>query len=386
MERPKTMAIGGLLLLLVVLMLACSAQVAPATTIAPPPTTGATSPAVETQSWQKEWDLLQQQARKEGNLTIYSAMGPLVRDTLMKAVKDKFGVNVDILIGRSSELEVRMKRERAAGLFLVDIWMVGKTGVDNLVHEGLIDSLNPAIFLPEALDKKAWWEGDLPWMDESRRYQLALMASPQTPIFVNTNLVPAGEIRSYQDLLNPKFKGKIVIQDPSATGAGNAWFTSAARVFMDLDYMRNLAKQEPVIIKESGLVAEWVARGKSLVGLGIAGDDMTRFKKIGAPVELIIPAEGTYMSTGSSTIAAVNKPPHPYAARLFTNWILTREGGTVLSQAHGYQSSRVDAPTDFLGPESVRKPGVNYVNLSTWKFGNIQEELRPIAREIFNIK
>lgn len=373
-------------LLLLVLAAGCGPGAAPVPTIQSPSPAAASSSTVSGEAWQGEWERLQQAAKREGNLAIYSAMGTVSRDTLIKAAKEKFALNLDIVIGNSAELTAKLHRERLAGLYVPDLWVLGKSGVEQLVSEGILDRLDTQLFLPEVVDKKAWSQGDLPWMDPEQRYQLALLGSPQPPLFINTDLVKVGEVTSYNDLLNPKWKGKIVIQDPSASGAGNAWFTTVAVVIMGVDYLRKLGAQEPIIAKESSLVAEMVARGKYPIGLGIAGEDMVRFKRIGSPVQNIMPKEGTYLSTGSSSLALVSKAPHPNGAKLFINWLLTKEGNTIISRAHGYQSARVDAPADFLEPELVRDPGIKYFDARTWEFGAKQVAMRPVAREIFGLR
>ncbi|MBI4334701.1 MAG: extracellular solute-binding protein [Chloroflexi bacterium] len=375
---------GILLLLTVYIATACGRGVAPAP--ANPATPASSTTGDSRPSWEKEWESVQQAARKEGKLTIYTAIGPEVRDVLIKGFKEKFGLDLDIVIGRSTENMVKLNRERGAGLYQVDLWMSGTgSATEILAPQGILDPFDNLLILPEALDKKAWWEGDLPWVDKGH-YQLAFLASPKVPISFNTDLVKPGEVTSYRDLLNPKWKGKIVMEDPSTLGSGNAWATAVATAILDKDYLRKLGAQEPVIGRDSRLLAEWVARGKYPVGLAIKGEEIIRFKKSGAPTQLVTPSEGTYVTGSAGCLSVVNKAPHPNAVKLFVNWALTRDGGTILSRAHGYQSARVDVATDFLEPENIRQSGMKYFNQDKHEYSSQKIPMQDMAKEIFNIK
>lgn len=375
------------LLCLVFVTLAACAQSLTATPATTTPKDGAFSPsAVSKASWEAQWEKVQLEAKKEGKLSIYYAGGPEVRETLIRTLREKFGVELDMVVGRPPELITKLRRERSAGLYLLDIFMTG-TGSPTaiLAPDGILDSLHGAIILPEVLDKKVWWEGDIPWVDKEG-YQIAFLASPKVPISVNTDLVRSGEITSYRDLLNPKWKGKIAMEDPSTLGSGNAWITAMATAVMDLDFLRALAKQELVIGRDSRVLAEGVARGKYPVGLAIKGEEITEFKKVGAPLEFIMPKEGTYVTAGAACLSLVNKAPHPNATKLFINWALTREGGTILSRSHGYQSARIDVATDFLQPENVRQPGIKYFNQDKHEYSSQKIPMQDVASQIFGLK
>ena len=79
----------------------------------------------------------------------------------------------------------------------------------------------------------------------------------------------------------------------------------------------------------------------------------------------------------------VKKAPHPNAAKVFINWILSKEGQIFYSRALGVQSARLDVPTDFQDPLSVRQPGIKYFNASTEEVLLSEPEHRKIIIEIF---
>ena len=97
----------------------------------------------------------------------------------------------------------------------------------------------------------------------------------------------------------------------------------------------------------------------------------------------MIPKEGTYLSGSTGDVGIINRAPHPNAARLFANWLLTKEGQTLWSKAELVQSARLDVPTDFLPVEKIRDPKVKYLWADSEEFLLQQPEQGKIAREIF---
>ncbi|MBI4334714.1 MAG: extracellular solute-binding protein [Chloroflexi bacterium] len=383
MTNKKVSAIVSCLLLLAIL-LACVPSRGESPTTAAPTVKPSESP-VSKDPWESEWQRIQRDAKKEGEIVIYSSIGPEVREVLTKVMKEKFGVELNVVPGRAPESVARLRKEHAAGLYVADLFMAGTGGTADILGPlGLLDPLDKIIIIPEALNKSAWYGGDLLWADDDR-YQIAILASPKPPIVINRSMVRPGEIASYSDLLNPKWKGKMVMEDPSNIGSGNAWFTGAS-FLVGLDYFRQLARQEPVIGRDSRLLAEWVARGKYPVGIAIKGEELINLKKAGTPIDLVTPKDGTYTTAGAGCLMLVTKAPHPNAARLFVNWALTKEGGAVFSKAHGYQSARLDVPTDFLEPENIRQPGIKYIGMDKPEYWNKKVPMLAIAKEIFQVK
>ncbi|MBI4330767.1 MAG: ABC transporter substrate-binding protein [Chloroflexi bacterium] len=123
------------------------------------------------------------------------------------------------------------------------------------------------------------------------------------------------------------------------------------------DYLRELIKQDPAIGRNLRLQAEWLARGKNPVGLALYGDNVTEFKKQGAPVDYVRTIEGGHVSTAAGTLAIPSRQlPHPNAAKVFANWILTREGQALLSPGINRPSARTDVGAAGL-EDFLAKPG-----------------------------
>ncbi|MEK7217331.1 MAG: extracellular solute-binding protein, partial [Chloroflexota bacterium] len=208
--------------------------------------------------------------------------------------------------------------------------------------QGFIEPLRPALLLPEVLDDKAWnagFEGQFADLTKTHIFyhQLTITRS----IIINTQLVKEDEIKALDDLLDPKWKGKIVSSDvtqgyvytPSVLireQKGEAWLR---RLFID---------QEPQIIRDRRLAAEAMVRGRVPVGFGINPNvlkDLMTELKVTNIKELDVLGYG-----GGDIVALFNRAPHPNAAKVFINWLLSKAGQTAWSTSLRLNSARTDVP------------------------------------------
>lgn len=334
------------------------------------------------ESWEETWGKTLQEAKREGILNINVWGGPRIRESIGKAFKEKYNLDIAWSTGGGLELAEKVLRERRAGIYLADMLISGPgTVVTVLKPAGILEPLEPEFILPEVKDKNSWYGGNLPFYDKEG-YIVYLRLSPTTTIMVNTKLAAREQIQSYKDLLNPHWKGKIAWVDPTQPGSGFQYFGVIGEKIMGYDFMRELAKQEPAFSRDRRLVTEWVSRGKYSIGIGTDRATVLQFIEAGATLDEFTPREGTYMGSGGSNIAIFKNTPHPYARRVFINWVLSREGQIHWSQADGYQSAREDVPTNHLEPHEVRQPGINYFILNE-EWDQAREKRFALAKEIF---
>lgn len=338
------------------------------------------------ETWEVEWEKTLQAARKERTVVVYgSSTAPSLKQ-VAPAFNKKYGLELEVIaMDKGSALTAKLFTERKASLYLVDVLL---TGTNNFFGEtkpgGAVDSMDSALILPEVIDPKNWFGGQLRWGDKEHMVFMAY-AFPNNSIAINTELIKPEEIKSFRDLLNPKWKGKILMNDPTLSGVGLKGFSVFGFYVLDLDYFRQLAKQEPMIIRDQRLQVEWLAKGKYPVLLFPRPAPMLEFIRAGAPVDyLSIPAEGNYISTGGGNISLVNRAPHPNAAKVLINWFLSKEGQTMVSAVEGSQSAREDVPTEGLHPSMVRRPGAKYFTGSdSEEFLARDTEYTKAAKEIF---
>lgn len=338
--------------------------------------------SIEKAAWEVEWENTIAQGKKEGKVAIYANLGKELIEAWRKPLSQKYSINLEFLTGRSTELAEKALSERRAGLYLVDVFIGGATTSTYLKKKEVTAPSSQLLILPEVTSPVVWWEGKLPFLDKEGHI-LAFRASPNTPLVINSQIVKPSELKAYKDLLNPKWKGKIVINDPTIAGSGHDIFYLVGKNIYDLEYWKEMVKLEPVISRDQRFPVEWVARGKYAVGIGLKADVITEFKNAGSPLESLLPSEGTYITPGAGTFLLMDKAPHPQATKVFVNWLLTRESLEIMSRTQMVQSSRVDIPTDFLPAEEIRDPRVKYYSQHTEEALIEKDRYSEIAKEVF---
>ncbi len=381
-----------LAVLLFSLLQACTTGGTPRTTPAPalPGGSSVSAPGSTVGGWEKEWEQTLAPAKKEGRLVVYFTAGPEVRNPLTKAFQDKYGIAIEALGGSGREIGEKILRERKAGLFLADIYQGGATTpLSILKPNGVLDPLEPAFIIPDLKDpeaiKKVWWEGKLTWFDPDHKV-FAFLAYPRPWAVINTNLVKPEELKSFKDLLNPKWKGKIIMSDPVSPGPGGKFFSVTASFIMNMDFFRDLAKQDPVISRDGRLVVDGLAKEKYAISLAPLSEIVAEYKRAGAPLIHLQPVEGASLATGHGGLALINNAPHPNASKIFINWLLSKEGITLFSKSNDVHSLREDVSTDFLSAEGVRQPGLRYYWTDQEEFLLKETTLYAQGREIFGIR
>lgn len=333
-----------------------------------------------------DWEQLVAAAKKEGKVMIYSSqLGTMIRDTV-EPFKKKYGIEVDFLIGRGEELTQRLQTEKGAGLYIADVVIAGATVlVVTMKPLGLLGTIEPLLMLPEVTNPGAWITDTVPFLDKDRT-GMSMIASYQRFVLINTELVKQGEITSYKDILNPKWKGKMAYFDPTITGSGNAFIRFLATDVLGLEgtkeFMRQLAKQEPAFTREKRLSVEWIARGKYPVGLAPDRGVVIDFMRAGAPIVFVKAVEGGITGTSGGGLGIVAKMANPDATKLFVNWLLSREGHAAFIKIYGQPGTRKDAPREGIPAEMFPEPGEK-VYMEREESILFQDEMTQAAREIF---
>lgn len=351
------------------------------------PQTQAQPQAPGKESWELEWENTLSKARAEGKVVILATYSPTVRQAVSEGFNKSTGITVEIITGRGGELSARLRMERQAGLYNADIYMGGANTQINLMKPlGALAPLRPALFLPDVLDPNTWFQNKLMFMDkEEMIFVHNAHPGASREVAYHMQIIKEGEVKSYHDLLDPKFKGKMNMQDPTIQGKGSYWFSNSVKNYkgMDLDFMKALVRQEPVIIQDKRLQIEWIAKGKHLVSILPDNSILQDFISAGVPLAFIMPEEAVPVLTiGFGSLSLIDRPPHPYAAKLFVNWILSREGQIAFAKGYDSQSARKDVPFDFISPENVRDPKLNYI-VEGEEFILSQPKLEEEARKIF---
>lgn len=338
--------------------------------------------------WQIEWEKTLEGARKEGKAVVYGGPhGAAIREAI-DLFQRKYGMALEVLSGRGVELARKILTERANGLFIADVFVAGpNTNIGEVKPTGAFEPLESALILSEVKDPKAWiWE-KLPWVDKDRT-AFAYLAYPVSAISINTEQVKPEEIKSYYDLLAPKWKERMTVNDPTVIGIGANTFSSLIwNKALELDFFRQLAQQKPLILRDQRLQVDWLARGKYPVAIWPQTGPLADYKKAGAPIySLPTIKEGVQLGSGASAISLLNRAPHPNAAKIFINWLLSKEGQIHMQNYQRAQSARIDISIEMFDPMEIRMPGEKYListnSIEEWILHE-QEQYLEMARQAF---
>ncbi len=320
--------------------------------------------------WEAEWNALVDAAQREGRLVLSGPPTAEVRTQVPAAFKRRFGIDVEYLGGRTGDLMTRLHAERAAGQYTVDAMIAGATSLYYQGYpEGMFDPLPPVLIHPEATAPARWIRG-APWyMDPEQQYILRLSNQVTMLVAVNTQFVPASEIRSFQDLLDPRYRGKISAFDPGVSGPGSANAAYLLHVFGE-DYVRALYQdQQAGISREDRQLSDWLARGVHPICVGLGANEVEILRADGFPVAVVLHDlrdAPRMVSAGFGLTVLVNGAPHPNAARLFVNWVAMQEGNETYNRAQVGASVRTDVDNAWAPDYIVPRPGESYVDSYEW--------------------
>jgi iron(III) transport system substrate-binding protein len=339
------------------------------------------------QDWEKQWAQLVADAKKEGKVVIVAPPDPEVRQALPAAFKAKYGITVEYLGGRSVETAAKLRAERQAGIYSVDVALSGMLTMASIFYsEKMLDPVRPALIDPEVTDVSKWKSGKLWFIDPEDKYILRLFSTRTAMFYLNTAQVKPDEVKSAQDLLNPKFKGKIITSDPTLPGIGSS---DSARFYVQFgeDFVKKLyIDQKTFISRDRRQIGDGLARGAYPIALGAEDEEMERLEREGFPIHRVYSLSdmSDVVSPSVGHAALFNNAPHPNAAKLFINWIASKEGLETYSRARGGVPTRNDVnEASFLPAEVIPKAGVDYFDSYNWEFVlNTKEKIRLRMKEI----
>ena len=351
--------------------------------------------------WQQRWDKTLSAAKKEGRVVVWGPPGESIRQAMTREFKKAYpDINIEYSGARGGEQAVRIKAERDGGVHSVDVLLSGTTtAMIQMKPMGALDPIEPALILPEVVDTKHWRDNKLEFADPATRTDMVFSTMLKTPLIFNPKLAKADQLDELHKLLDPKWKGKFVLNDPLPSGSGNVTFRWIWRVMgaeKAKDYYRKIRANAAVADRDQRRQIEWVAQGKYAFLLapsdGVLGQLLGRGLKVGVVPEF--KDYGTYVTASFGSAMLINKAPHPNAATIFLNWALSKEGQTAWSKAMDHVSRRLDVPIDHLPPYMIPpasakffsgapKPGDRYWLSYTEENVKRSAEETKILKELF---
>ena len=330
-------------------------------------------------NWKTDWEATRKAAEKEGRLVIYGPKGVDQQRLYTDVFQQSFPkIKVNYTPGRISEIISRIMAEQRAGIRQADL-VLGGTDIllGTLKDKGFLQPIRPVLISPEVLDTSAWFKRKLWFADTEDRFVAMWRAVPYTAACINTNLIKANELKSYWDLLNPKWKGKIVSQDLRIGSARNQMYAIYVRGDLGPKYLTRLYSEMDITISRSlPQISDWIAADKFAIALGgIECQDMTGKGLPVTPIHL----EGlAAVGAGTDPAAFLASAPHINAAKIFLNWILSREGQNQFQRLTRENSLRVDIPKEgIVDPFFILDPNREYLFTGLEEFKDKINEFRP---------
>lgn len=314
-----------------------------------------------------EWAKLVSAARSEGKVElILSGQMPRKLRTLMPKFQEKYGIKVNYQTGSGRAHAARILAERKRDIFSVDVWMGGSgTARVILVPNNMLAPIDTMLVDPEVANPARWYKGRHHYSDTERRYIFAWGAAPLNTVSYNTKLVDPKQIQSFADLLDPKWKGKIVSLSPASRGSG------ATSVAMYLNpkigekwFKRWINEMDVKFVRDARQGAEWLALGRFAIGVFGISTQALQMEEQGFPVKAHLGhglKEGDALSSSAANIMAFDRAPNPNAMKLFVNWVLSQETQTMfINHVKRMDSLRNDVPNDGIPPQYRIDPKEDY--------------------------
>jgi iron(III) transport system substrate-binding protein len=275
-----------------------------------------------------EWQALVAAAKKEGKVAVNTFTGQGYARVLKLFSQAHPDIKLEHTNLESADFAPRVIQERKAGVYTWDVTTIPtSTALQVMKPAGIWDPIRPAIVSPEAKTDGNWRGGfEAGFLDKDRQLTYSFTLIRAVGLFVNVDQVKEGELKSVKDLLAPKWKGKIVISDPRVIGS-TFWPLTVARLKLGDGIMKQLlVDQEPVLSRDRNQLTEFMVRGRYPIGIGLNILALQDFQShgVGKNIKTVLLPELDYQS-GSSTVWLLNRAPHPSAARVFINWLLSKD-------------------------------------------------------------
>jgi iron(III) transport system substrate-binding protein len=173
-------------------------------------------------SWQVEWEKTIEAAKTEGKVIVGVPASAELRRSVEAIFPKRFpGIEIEITTARGPTNASKIAAEHAAGVRYYDVLISGSLTPLSLLNAGILEPVEALMILPEVKEPGRWYGGHI-WADNAKRFLYSFQAYQSENLWYNTQLVRTEEFRSFDDLLNPKWKGKIGILDPRSAGSGTS--------------------------------------------------------------------------------------------------------------------------------------------------------------------
>lgn len=336
-------------------------------------------------NWQAEWEKTSRAAETEGQVTLYGCCYEYER--VLEGFKKKYPkIKVTTMLGSGNQLSTRILSERRGDKYLPDVVSAGANTLHDALYKAkVLEPIKPALMLPEVLDSSKWYEGEHRYIDPEKRYIFAFVANSQSgQVIYNTKQASPAEFKSFWDLLNPKWKGRIASLDPTSFGMGAALQFFYYHPELGAPFLKKFyGEMQIVVSRDPRQMTDWLSSGKLPLCIRCnAGGEVEKAIQQKLPLAYLDTEnwkEGGSSSAAGGTLGIPSRAPHPNAAKLLVNWLLSREGQMALQKLgrpDAHNSRRIDIPKDDVDPYNRLDEGKKYLDLAKPEY----QDLTPIFK------
>ena len=260
-------------------------------------------------------------AKKEGGKVVaYGSLENTAMDPITEAFEKKTGIKVEYFRASATKAMERALTELRAGKAIFDIMVSNSGTIEIMRKENILAkyiSPSAAGFPKDEID---------PQLGPAYRH------TPIGIIYNKSALNAADAPKSLEDLLNPKYRGKLVMPDPTQHTTTMQWLGSLYKIMGKEKadkFIRDLGATKPILAESFAPSAERVSTGETPIAISLVRYVVT-FAETGAPVDYV--RLGKMLSTGQY-LALSNKAPRPSAGKAFIDYFLTAEGMKLLAKS-----------------------------------------------------
>lgn len=326
--------------------------------------------AGESPKWQQEWEQALAAAKTEGEVAFYGSEG---YDKIFEVFQKRYPeIKVKSNTSRRGSAHGQaVMTERRAGQYIVDLFINGVVTPNTVFYKAnILDPIRPQLIVPEVVDESKWWSGKHHYADPEGKYIFVFQGNVHgSENAYNTKLVDPKQFKSYWDFLDPKWKGKIVAYDPSrvSTVAHSLRFLYN-HPDLGANYVKRLfGEMDITYSRDERQMVDWLAAGKFAIAFFVT--EVETVAKQGLPVrdfDLGQFKEGAFVGPSQGGVNLFKNAPHPNAAKVAINWLLSREGQETYQKVYASagdvrQSMREDIAVDVIPPSQRRQKGVRYI-------------------------
>lgn len=348
------------------------------------------APAVEAPTaWEGDWERTVKAAEQEGQVVVYK----IASDSEWQLFQKRYPkIKVNLVHASAAQHLQRLMAERRAGKFLADVIRLGGGTSTSLYKAKALEPISSAFILPEVKDTSKWMEGRHHFNDIENQYVFVYAAFPLHLLGYNPKIVDVQSIRSYADLLDSKWKGKMTLKDPREPGGASPLLFLYHNPQLGPEYIKKLFTVAGLtLVRDERQQTDWIASGKFPLAITAKADQVEEAKSKGVPVDMLdahaLKKDGVGLEAGGTMLALANRAPHPNAAKVLINWFLSREGQMAVQKPGpneaGYNSLREDIPKEHLPSWAQRQKGVNYIRLwgpAVWDRSPITDLVSEMAK------